>query len=443
MANYSLVINSKFQPFSFERYLQPYQIYGQAYREQEDALAEISDRADELAGKLNPSVDKETYARYQNYADALKAQSDELATRGLNPSSRRAMLALRSRYGKEIAPIKEAWDRRRELAKEQRALRGADSTIRFDNEYSTISLDRLMSNPEMSYVSLRGKDVAARTAEMAEQVMKSILTDPKYDKVKELGDQYFQQRLQQGYSVEQVISEITGKSDAPEALRRIRESIKQEISGNAAYDEAWADAFINRGMYHAIGTSRYDLVKNGEYIDAASRRRLTLDSREFLANYEPDGKGGYRRKPAPIRVPSTEKMIPVKGGGYYDPSTGTMRNEKGEIIPNNKGGALGKNIGAVGDSGTLPFQMLDYTGGGFDSPSSTDRFSVSDSKIYPATKLTPAQRNKLTRDLLPYGLTIDDVTIYEDVDWASANHYRVVPKGYNADGTAPVEEIEF
>ena len=38
MANYSLVIDSTFQPFSFERYIQPYQIYDQAYREVEDNL---------------------------------------------------------------------------------------------------------------------------------------------------------------------------------------------------------------------------------------------------------------------------------------------------------------------------------------------------------------------------------------------------------------------
>ena len=43
MANYELVVNSKFQPFSFERYIQPYQIYGQAYREVENTLGEVQE----------------------------------------------------------------------------------------------------------------------------------------------------------------------------------------------------------------------------------------------------------------------------------------------------------------------------------------------------------------------------------------------------------------
>ena len=38
MANYELVIGSKFQPFSYERYIKPYQLYNEAYTEQENAL---------------------------------------------------------------------------------------------------------------------------------------------------------------------------------------------------------------------------------------------------------------------------------------------------------------------------------------------------------------------------------------------------------------------
>ena len=45
MANYSLVVNSKFQPFSFERYIQPYQMYGEAYKEVENALGELATKA--------------------------------------------------------------------------------------------------------------------------------------------------------------------------------------------------------------------------------------------------------------------------------------------------------------------------------------------------------------------------------------------------------------
>lgn len=453
MPNYSLVINSKFQPFSFERYIQPYQIYGKAYREQEDALAEIADKSDEVAGKINPLTEKETYQKYKSYADTLKAQSDELAIKGLNPASRRAMLSLRRRYGKEVAPIKAAWERRRELAKEQRALRSTDTSIRFDNDYSTMSLDALMNNPEMSYNSISGnKDVAAAAADMAEQVAKSILSDPTYRSI--LNSQYFQQKQQSGVPLEEVLREIASAGGQEvswkinQALRTIRDTVKGQLSSNPAYDESWADSYINRGLYHAIGTAKYDLVKNGEYIDAATRgqlandnRRIALAEKEFSANYEPDGKGGYRKKQA------KEGVIPIQGGGFYDPITETIRNDKGEIVLNDKGGINSKTYGATGANRTagkpLSFDMLDYTGKGFKEPVATDKFSAADAELYPTVNLTPFQRKKLEKDLLPYGKKIDDVDIWKDAGWIS-DHYRVVPKGNNAYGKKNnTESLDF
>lgn len=439
MPNYSLVINSKFQPFSFERYIQPYQIYGKAYREQEDALTEIADKADEIAGKINPLTEKETYQKYKSYADTLKAQSDELAIKGLNPASRRAMLSLRRRYGEEMAPIKAAWERRRELAKEQRALRSTDTSIRFDNDYSTMSLDALMNNPEMSYNSISGnKDVAAAAADMAEQVAKSILSDPTYRGI--LNSQYFQQKQQSGVPLEEVLREIASAGGQEvswkinQALRTIRDTVKGQLSSNPAYDESWADSYINRGLYHAIGTAKYDLVKNGEYIDAANRRQLANDNRrialaekEFSANYEPDGKGGYRKK---------QTVIPIQGGGFYDPITKTIRNDKGEIVLNDNGGINSKTAGGNRTAGkSLPFDVLDYTGKGFEEPGKTDVFSTDNARPYPTENLTPLQRKKLVKDLIPYGKTLDDVDIWEDDEgWLWANHYRVVPKGYSVYG---------
>ena len=114
MPNYSLVMNSKFQPFSFERYIQPLQIYGQAYREQEDALAELDTKASIWDGMANEQTDPIAHAQYKKYADDLKAQATLIATEGLNPSSRQAMLNLRGRYAKEIVPIEQAYQRRAE-----------------------------------------------------------------------------------------------------------------------------------------------------------------------------------------------------------------------------------------------------------------------------------------------------------------------------------------
>lgn len=471
MPNYSLVIDSKFQPFSFERYIQPYQMYGKAYREQEDALAEIADKADEIAGKINPLTENETYQKYKSYADALKAQSDELAIKGLNPASRRAMLSLRSRYGKEVAPINAAWERRRELAKEQRALRGTDSSIRFDNDYSTMSLDTLMSNPEMSYSSISGnKDVAAVTADMAEQVARSILSDPTYKSV--LNSQYFQQRQQAGVPLEEILKEIASasgqevKGEINQALRTIRNTVKSQLSSNPAYDESWADSYINRGLYHAIGTAKYDLVKNGEYIDAATRRqlaqgdrRIALAEREFNANYEPDGKGGYRRKPTPARIPTKKEMIPIQGGGFYDPNTGTIRNEKEEIVLNPKGGVKPGGTGgtdapttreekllALGASPIYGYRNLFGSQIHMTKPGDTGGFSWNSSfggKKVSFASLSRQGQADIRQAVERRGLLVSDVDIYRDSDWWNDDHYAIVPKGWTPEGGVNQEQLNF
>ena len=50
------------------------------------------------------------------------------------------------------------------------------------------------------------------------------------------------------------------------------------------------------------------------------------------------------------------------------------------------------------------------------------------------SKLSPKARKKLQDDLKEYGLSVSDVDIYEDQDYFSKNHYRVVRKGTGVAG---------
>ena len=74
--DYGITINSRFKPFSFERYIQPYQIYGQAYKEQEDILNALETEAAQWEQRINPAIDKEVADQYKRYADDLRAQAD-------------------------------------------------------------------------------------------------------------------------------------------------------------------------------------------------------------------------------------------------------------------------------------------------------------------------------------------------------------------------------
>ena len=145
MANFSLVVNSKFNPFSFERYIQPYQIYGQAYREVEDALSELDTKASVWEEMANEQTDPYAYKMYKTYANDLEEKAGQLAREGLNAASRRDMLNMRARYSKEIIPIENAYKKREEdIARQKKVSDATGGRTVFTRDARTTSLDKYM-----------------------------------------------------------------------------------------------------------------------------------------------------------------------------------------------------------------------------------------------------------------------------------------------------------
>lgn len=145
MANFSLVANSKFQPFSFERYIKPYQMYGEAYKEVENALGELDTKASVWEGMANKESDPQAYTMYKTYADNLREQANKLASEGLTPASRQAMLNMKSRYSKEIIPIENAYKKREEdIARQKKVADATGGRTVFTRDARTTSLDKYM-----------------------------------------------------------------------------------------------------------------------------------------------------------------------------------------------------------------------------------------------------------------------------------------------------------
>lgn len=145
--NFSLIVNSKFQPFSFERYIQPYQMYGAAYKELENQYGELATKASIWEKMANEQTDSKAYRMYKTYSDELKDKASKLAREGLNASSRQELLNMRNRYSQDIVPIENAYNQKNKLAEEQRNLRASNPSIMFDRDFSSISLDDLINNP--------------------------------------------------------------------------------------------------------------------------------------------------------------------------------------------------------------------------------------------------------------------------------------------------------
>ena len=207
MANYNLVVNSKFQPFSFERYIQPYQMYGAEYKEVENALGELNQKASIWEEMANAQTDPMAYNLYKTYSEDLQAQANKLATEGLNRVSRSGLMNMRSRYSKEIIPIEQAYATRKAQAEQQQQALLQDDSLIYDRLASQTSLDDYLKNPQLSYTSVSGNNLTAKVSQAAKALSKNMREEPrKWRRI--LGDQYYETTMRKGFTKEEVLQNI-------------------------------------------------------------------------------------------------------------------------------------------------------------------------------------------------------------------------------------------
>lgn len=277
----SLVIGSKFRPFSYSEMLAPIEAATTEHRAIEEGLGEMSAKAGMWDKLANQQSDPVAYAQYKTYADDLTKQADLLARQGLTPESRRGLLDMKRRYSNEITPIEVAATKREELTKAQREAIQKDPSLMFNIDYGTASLDDLINNPNATYNTISGSELSKRASMMASNLAKTIQENPQYQSI--LGGQYFQQMQQLGYSPQQVMQTIMNDPNAPKELKQVADTIWQE-SGLDTWDQATqarARDYINAGLYDAIGTQRYDTQANRGYMSPMETERASMMKDQF------------------------------------------------------------------------------------------------------------------------------------------------------------------
>ena len=264
MANYSLVVNSKFQPFSFERYIQPYQIYGAAYKELENQYGELATKASVWEEMANEQTDPYAYKMYKNYANDLEEQAGQLAREGLNAASRRDMLNMRARYSKEITPIEQAYTARQKQAEQQQQALLQDPTLMLSRRAATTSLDDYIRNPQLAYESYSGKLITAQAASAASALAKEMQEKPrKWRSI--LGNSYYETMMQKGFSSQAVLQAIQDNPNAAPQLTRIVEDAINSSGVRNWGDQATiarAIDYAKQGLWSAVGETQYQTLDN-------------------------------------------------------------------------------------------------------------------------------------------------------------------------------------
>ena len=134
-----MVVNSRYNPFTYDELVKPLADYNTAYEKQE-ALADAYATAAANLDALSPDLDSAEYQNYNNWKNELKAASDLLATSGLTPEVRSTLKSLGTRFSTELNPALEKMKTRAGLVKEQREALAKNPNLMFDIDYSTTPL---------------------------------------------------------------------------------------------------------------------------------------------------------------------------------------------------------------------------------------------------------------------------------------------------------------
>ena len=312
MAGAYLTIGAKYRPFSYEELIRPVAMATEMHNKIDEQYAALQEKAGVWENLANKETDPESYKKYKDYSDSLKAQAEDLAKNGLNPQSMRDMLNLRARYSSDIVPLEQAYTRRRQLADEQRKMIMQNPTLKFERDMNTTSLDDFVKNPELDYgYSVNGAMVAKQAGEAFSHLAKSIQEEPQYKHI--LNGTYYQSMLKSGYSPEQILALARNDNSAPAELRQISQQIYNSTGvedyikraypnadtseSDALQAQEWRDyvnSYINQGAWSAVGTTNYGTMVDQ---DAALRRSLALQAaRAKQSGSKPSAAAGTMRR---------------------------------------------------------------------------------------------------------------------------------------------------
>ena len=264
MANYSLVINSQFKPFSYQEMLAPTLMATQVHQELENQYGELATKASVWEEMANEQTDPYAYKMYKTYANDLEEQAGQLAREGLNAASRRDMLNMRARYSKEITPIEQAYIARQKQAEEQQKALLQDQTLMLSRRAATTSLDDYIRNPQLAYEAYSGKLITAQAASAASALAKEMQEKPrKWRSI--LGNSYYETMMQKGFSSDAVLQAIQNNPNAaPELLRIVEDAVNSSGVRNWKDQETLRRAYdyAKQGLWSAVGETQYQTLDN-------------------------------------------------------------------------------------------------------------------------------------------------------------------------------------
>ena len=310
--NLNLVSTAKFQPFSFERYIQPYQLYAEAYEKRQEAYDKLAEDSSKWGEQLDPS--SQAYSMWESFQKELDQATTSLQREGLTAKNRPMFSNVRKNYSKNIGAIAEADKRMQAQLALRQQMQAKDNSIEYKNN---LNIDDFLHGKSGNNESLSGATMRAETADMASKLGQSIYSNPSFSKV--MGGSYWQIAQANGYSPDvlgyirsgewQNLAHGKNASDADNKLyndiKQVADLYTSQINRTKGYSQdaqARLGEQIFQGLYSGLEKPKYDFQRNLDYMSAAERdasargwRGLELEkasqderAREFNLSYNLD-----------------------------------------------------------------------------------------------------------------------------------------------------------
>lgn len=318
MANYSLVIDSTFKPFTYQELAAPLDRQ-EAYQERiEEAYEQLSSQADvlEAMGANDRDKNSKTYGRYKAYSDSLRNEADNLYRFGLNSESRQRLTDLRRRYNQEIIPIQNAWQKREEEAKMQLTASMQNPSIMFTRDAKNTTLDEYINNPTGGFGVISGAQITAQMSQMAKNLEKQILSG----KAENLDIDPLTYKYIQKYGLTEDM--IRDWRNNPTLSRMFEQVMRANgVTPEALQNSPNADAIIAKstnfaemGMWDAIGQQTVQLHTNESAKMAAEEARQIRAEQRAAARED-----AKARQQALGDLPDIVSMgVGLEGKGFTD-----------------------------------------------------------------------------------------------------------------------------
>jgi hypothetical protein len=269
MANYSLIANSTFQPFSYQELMAPVARMSDVHSAIAEQYDKLSSQADvlEAMGANDRDKDSGTYERYKNYSNALRAEAENLYRNGLDINSRMRLSDLRRRYNQEIVPIQNAWNTRKQEAEVQMKAKLQNPSLEFTRDASESDLDYYINNPTGGYGVVNMSAITADMAAAAKNLAGQIKKGAKVEGVDQLTYSYIQE-----HGLDDVmISEWIRNPEANPALTNMMNQVlakygvtEQDLAGtqNGARILTKGRQAAQLGAWNSIGETKSQLHTN-------------------------------------------------------------------------------------------------------------------------------------------------------------------------------------